>query len=91
MHIKHLEDLSTFARERRKELGWNQKDLAEKAGVNRWWIIDFERGKPTVELRLVLATLNALNLELFLEEKPEDGDETDLDELFTANLEDDEL
>ena len=49
-------------RQRRKALGWDQAQLAERVGVSRQWVIEVEKGKPRVELQLVLRTLNVLGL-----------------------------
>jgi len=35
-------------RDRRKELGLEQADLASRIGVSRQWLIGVERGRPRV-------------------------------------------
>lgn len=52
------------ARHARRHLGLTQAQLAERVGVSRKWIVDFEAGKRAAELSLVLRTLNVLGLEL---------------------------
>ena len=85
MYVRSTEDLAALVRERRQALGLSQKQLASLVGVQRLWIIQFEGGKETVELRLVLKTLAALELHLFVEEAPDRGkDEIDLDELLAG-------
>jgi hypothetical protein len=37
--------------------------------VSRQWVSEFESGKPTAELRLVIRLLDALRLSLSLEER----------------------
>jgi len=98
MYVRTTEDIATYARERRKELGWSQQRLAERVGVGRWWVIEFERGKATVELGLVLRTLRALDLNLLLEEegggkRANSDDEIDLDDVLagTTTPEDESL
>ncbi len=59
MFVKTAEDIAAYSRERRNELGWSQQTLPDKVGVNRSWIIDFERGKASFEIGLVLKTLRA--------------------------------
>lgn len=44
----------------RVEQGLTQQQLANRAGIARSSIIDLERGKPTLELRTLVAALNAL-------------------------------
>lgn len=41
-----------------------QRDLAEKVGVSRQWLIEVERGKPGAEIGLIFRTLAALNITL---------------------------
>lgn len=64
MRIKTVETLGELVRDQRKQRGWSQSRLAEKVGVSRLWIGQFEKGKETVELGLVLKTLRALDLSL---------------------------
>lgn len=64
MRIKTVEMLGELVRDQRKQRGWSQSKLAEKVGVSRLWVGQFENGKETVELGLVLKTLRALDLSL---------------------------
>lgn len=64
MRIKTVETLGELVRDQRKQRGWSQSRLAEKVGVSRLWVGQFENGKETVELGLVLKTLRALDLTL---------------------------
>lgn len=57
-------DIAQLVRERRRQMGLSQAELARKAGVSRQWIVDLERGKPTAETALVLNTLAATGLHL---------------------------
>jgi y4mF family transcriptional regulator len=69
MRIKTVGTLGELVRDQRKQRGWSQTQLAEKAEVSRLWIGHLEKGKETVEFGLVLKTLRALelNLEAFLQ------------------------
>ncbi len=83
--IGSLHDLAAAVRGRRQELALSQAQLAARAGVSRAWVNAFEAGKPAAELRLVLAVVDALGLELVLgvRENGPLGDATvDLDELL---------
>lgn len=60
-------DLATQLRERRRELGVTQQDLAFTIGVNRRVIGELERGKATVRADILLAALEALGLDVRLE------------------------
>ncbi len=64
MRIRTAHDLAAFARGRRRALGWSQGELAERSGVSRKWVSDFEAGKASVATDLVLAVLSELGLEL---------------------------
>ncbi len=54
------------------DLGLSQAELAERAGVSRKWIYEFEAGKPTAEFGLLLRVLDALGLGIEL--TPNDGE-----------------
>ena len=64
MRIKTVSAFGELVRDQRKQRGWSQSELAEKAGVSRLWIGQFEKGKETVELGKVLKTLRALDVSL---------------------------
>ncbi|MRR35252.1 XRE family transcriptional regulator [bacterium] len=50
-------------RERRKELGWSQETLAEKAGLDRTHIGRCELGKQNATLKTIYALAAALGVE----------------------------
>ena len=64
MRIRTVETLGELVRDQRKQRGWSQSQLAEKTGVSRLWVGQFEKGKETVELGLVLKVMRALDLSL---------------------------
>lgn len=64
--IRSLHQLSSAVRARRVSLGLSQAALADRAGVSRSWVNEFEAGKATAEIRAVLAVLAALALDLDL-------------------------
>jgi HTH-type transcriptional regulator / antitoxin HipB len=57
-----VQSIRTAVLGRRRELGLSQAQLAERAGVSRKWLSEFERGKSTAELGLVLRLLDELDL-----------------------------
>jgi HTH-type transcriptional regulator/antitoxin HipB len=57
-------DVGAIVRQRRRELGLDQRTLAERVGSSRQWIIDCEKGKPRAEIGLVLRTLTVLGVRL---------------------------
>ncbi|OYO01423.1 type II toxin-antitoxin system Y4mF family antitoxin [Enemella evansiae] len=55
-------DVANSFRERRRELGLNQAEAAELAGVSERFLRSLEAGKPTVRLDKVLQVATALGL-----------------------------
>ena len=86
MRVRSIRDLAAAVRGRRRDLGLTQADLAVRAGVSRKWVYEFEAGKPTAELRLILRVLDALGLVLELghdgARPPAGGKMADLDTLI---------
>lgn len=64
MRVHNVRDFASLVRGRRIDAGMSQAELARRAGVSRKWVHEFERGKPTAELSLVLRALEALGLGL---------------------------
>ena len=60
------EQLGTIVREVRRSQGLRQYQLAAAAGVGVRFLIELERGKPTVQLAKTLAVLGALGCRLEL-------------------------
>lgn len=57
-------DIGATIRQARKALGLRQDALAAAAGVGLRFLVELERGKPTVRLEPMLKVLAALGLEL---------------------------
>lgn len=53
-------------RQRRRELGYSQTDVAAFAGCSQRLISEIERGKPTVAFETVLGIANGLGIDLLL-------------------------
>lgn len=89
MIINSAKELGTLVRSERKKRGWSQKELAGQVGVSPLWISNFERGKSTAHIGLVLRTLKTLSVKLHVgDERPNNLAATstaDLNRLF-ANL-----
>lgn len=64
MRVRTVRDLAVAIRGRRTDLGLNQAELARRAGVSRKWVYEFEAGKPTAELALVIRVLEELGLDV---------------------------
>lgn len=88
--ITSIRDAAAAVRGRRVSLGLSQSELAARAHVSRQWISEFEAGKPTAELGLVLRLLDALGFGVSLELDDDDPSSrrsppattVDLDELL---------
>jgi len=59
-----FETIGQAVRTVRKEMGLTQPELAAAAGVGLRFLVELERGKPTVRLDRTVAVLDALGLEL---------------------------
>lgn len=57
-------DVAMAIRARRRQLKLRQLEVAREAKVGREWLVDLEHGKPTVEIGLVMRTLETLGLEI---------------------------
>ncbi|MEJ2125557.1 MAG: helix-turn-helix domain-containing protein [Alphaproteobacteria bacterium] len=64
MFIRRPYDIGVLVRTARQARGLNQQDLADRLGVSRWWVNEFERGKPTARLDFVLRALAELQITL---------------------------
>lgn|GEM_PF-822024 len=62
MRISTLRQLRDLVRGTRLEQGLSQQAVADRAGVSRKWLSEFERGNPNAQLGLVLAVLEALQI-----------------------------
>ena len=60
-----------MARDRRRDLGWTQAELASRIGVGREWMIGFEKGKPTAEWGIVMRALRELGFVVDLHARKE--------------------
>jgi y4mF family transcriptional regulator len=70
MRLRTATDIGAAIRERRRSLRWDQRELAQRVGVGRQWVIDVEKGKPRAALNLVLRTLEVLGIVLRTEAPP---------------------
>jgi len=57
-----LISIALVVRERRDELGLSQNELAEKSGLNRSYIGDFERGGRSISVKNLSRLARALEL-----------------------------
>lgn len=59
--------IGQIVRSERKELGLRQDELAAASGVGLRFVVELERGKPTVQLGKVLSVLEALGCSLAIQ------------------------
>jgi HTH-type transcriptional regulator / antitoxin HipB len=64
--VRTPEDLARIVRERRRELGLSQEDLAGVIGVHRMFVSQLESGKRSMRLESVLRLVQALGLDIEL-------------------------
>ena len=64
MKIQSITELARLAKGQRKALNLTQAELAEKIGVKPLWVSQFENGKSTVQLGIVLRALRVLQIPL---------------------------
>jgi HTH-type transcriptional regulator/antitoxin HipB len=62
--IRTASELGLLLRERRRELGLRQEELADRIGVSRQWVGKVEKGKQRADAGLVLRVIGALRLVL---------------------------
>lgn len=89
MNVQSPQELGVLVREERKKRGWTQAALAERVGVRPLWISEFERGKTTAQIGLVLRTLKALDLAISVAKPGRSGGKgtvVDLDSLVRPPL-----
>lgn len=65
--INSIREVAAAVRGRRQKLGLSQESVARRARVSRQWLSEFESGKPTAELQLVMRLVDALGLRLSLD------------------------
>ena len=67
--ISSTSELGDIIRSVRKAQGLNQLDVAGLAGLSNRFVIDLERGKPTLQMQKVLDVLDLLGLEVVIRMK----------------------
>ena len=68
--VRTVPQLGAAIRAERRERGWSQAELADRAGVGRLWISQVERGKRGAEVGLVLKVLAELRMAIHIVELP---------------------
>ena len=58
------DEIARTIRDRRRQRGMNQTDLASLAGVGRRFVSDLENGKPTLRVEQIQRVLEVFGLRL---------------------------
>jgi DNA-binding XRE family transcriptional regulator len=61
--------VGALARQARVTAGLSQTELGQRIGASRFWVAQFEKGKPSAELGLALRAMHALGLTVRIEPK----------------------
>ena len=59
--------IGALVRDTRTAAGLTQTELANRIGASRFWVAEFEKGKPSAELGLALKAVHALGLAVQIE------------------------
>ncbi|MBK1669174.1 hypothetical protein CKO28_14145 [Rhodovibrio sodomensis] len=65
IYLKTAGDIGKLVRERRRELGMTQDEFAGLANVGRRFLVELEKGKPTLQIDRVLSVLQACGYDLY--------------------------
>lgn len=60
MLLRTPRDIGSALRDRRRRLGLDQAELAQRVGVSRKWVVDAEKGNPGAGIGLILRAFAAL-------------------------------
>lgn len=82
--MNNVAQLGAAVTQLRRDAGWTQEQLADKAGVSRRWLVMFENGRtPGVDATKVFRTLEKLGMELaVLPRRPPSVEEQELLDLL---------
>ena len=69
MKITNSKTFGEAVKNRRKQLGYTQKDMSGFLGVSISFLSDLENGKKTIELEKALLVANTLGLDVELNER----------------------
>jgi transcriptional regulator with XRE-family HTH domain len=70
MIIRRPHDIGAIVRQARLSRALSQQQLADRLGVSRWWVNEFELGKSKARIDLVLSALNHLGVSLSADTGP---------------------
>jgi transcriptional regulator with XRE-family HTH domain len=72
-------EVGTIVKTRRKSLGITQRRLAELADISVNTLYKIERGETNPSIKILLHIIDVLGMDLFIEIKPSEEDDNDVD------------
>ena len=69
MKITNAKSFGEAVKNRRKKLGYTQKEISEFTGFSISFLSDLENGKKTIEIEKSLAVANLLGLDVEMNER----------------------
>ncbi|HOX87920.1 MAG TPA: transcriptional regulator [Burkholderiaceae bacterium] len=67
--VRSSVDVGDIARRQRQLLGLKQEDVSGLANTGNRFIVDLEKGKPTLQIQMALEVLDLLGLEVVVQTK----------------------
>ena len=67
--VRSSVDVGDIARRQRQLLGLKQEDVSGVANPGNRFIVDLEKGKPTLQIQMALEVLDLLGLEVVVQTK----------------------
>lgn len=67
--VRSAAELGSLARRQRQLLGLKQEEVAGLGNTGNRFMVDLERGKPTLQLQMALDVLDLLGLEVVIQPK----------------------
>ncbi|MBZ9919086.1 MULTISPECIES: helix-turn-helix domain-containing protein [unclassified Mesorhizobium] len=78
---RNEKQIGAILRRARRKAGLTQEALGDRAHLRQGTISHLEAGKPTVQLRTLMATLSSLGLEIVVRRRSR-GNPADFEDLF---------
>lgn len=69
VQVRTPEDLGNFVRQYRQSQKMSQADIVGLANIGNRFMVDLEKGKPTIQLQKVLDVIDLLGLEIIIQKK----------------------
>lgn len=67
--VINSQDIGSFIRQRRKDRGFTQQELADLSGCSLMFLSDLENGKTTAQLGKTLQVIQTLGVDIFFQKR----------------------